>query len=111
MSPEQSTSLSGITLDKPFDSGAGEAPGQVETMTGPESLVNAQEQKKKVGMDFLKKSAFPIAVLGGSLYLGMGRLKNLREGKGCPKCETTQAVVAFVLAAWAGWELWRSYKG
>jgi hypothetical protein len=94
-----------------FDSGAGEAPGQVETLTGQESPVSPQKQKKKVSMDFLKKSAFPIAVLGGSLYLGMGRLKNLRERKGCPKCETTQAVVAFVLAAWAGWELWRAYKG
>jgi hypothetical protein len=42
-------------LDKPFDSGAGEAPGQVETMTGPESLVNAQEQKKKVERKKKKK--------------------------------------------------------
>ncbi|SDF47672.1 hypothetical protein SAMN04488243_1637 [Thermus arciformis] len=42
------------------------------------------------------------------LYLGLGRLKNLREGKGCPKCETAQAVVAFILAAWA---LWQAYRG
>jgi hypothetical protein len=34
--------------------------------------------------------------------LVLGRLKNLREGQGCPKCETVQAVVAFGLAAWAG---------
>lgn len=45
------------------------------------------------------------------LYLGLGRLKNLREGEGCPKCETAQAVVAFALAAWAGWALWRAYRG
>ena len=44
------------------------------------------------------------------LVLGLGRLKNLREGQGCPKCETAQAVVAFALAAWAGWELWQSYQ-
>lgn len=52
---------------------------------------------------------FPYAVLAGGLYLGLGRLKNLRDGQGCPKCETTQAVVAFALAAWAGWEIWTSY--
>ncbi|WP_277621434.1 hypothetical protein [Thermus arciformis] len=40
--------------------------------------------------------------------MGLGRLKNLREGKGCPKCETAQAVVAFILAAWA---LWQAYRG
>jgi len=49
---------------------------------------------------------FPLAVLAGGLY--MGRLKNLRDGQGCPKCET-QAVVAFALAAWAGWELWQKH--
>jgi len=47
-----------------------------------------------------------LAVLAGGLY--MGRLKNLRDGQGCPKCET-QAVVAFALAAWAGWELWQKH--
>jgi hypothetical protein len=57
--------------------------------------------------DFIKENPFHLAVLAGGLYLGLGRLKNLREGKGCPKCETTQAVVAFALAAWAGWELWQ----
>lgn len=50
---------------------------------------------------------FPYAVLAGSLYLGLGRLKNLRDKQGCPKCETTQALVAFALAAWAGWEIWQ----
>ncbi|WP_190285863.1 hypothetical protein, partial [Meiothermus taiwanensis] len=39
----------------------------------------------------IKNNAFPITVLAGSLYLGLGRLKNLREGQGCPKCETAQA--------------------
>lgn len=61
-------------------------------------------------MEFAKENAFPLAVLAGGLYLGLGRVKNLREGKGCPKCETAQAVVAFALAAWAGWELWRVYQ-
>jgi len=55
------------------------------------------------------RELFPWAVLAGGLYLGLGRLKNLREGQGCPKCETMQAVVAFGLAAWSGWELWESY--
>lgn len=32
----------------------------------------------------------PRAVLADGLYLG--RLKNLRDGQGCPKCETAQAV-------------------
>ncbi|MGK0617790.1 hypothetical protein [Meiothermus cerbereus] len=40
--------------------------------------------------------------------LVLGRLKNLWEGRGCPKCETVQAVVAFGLAAWAGWTLWEN---
>ncbi len=62
-------------------------------------------------MEFVKEHAFPMAVLAGGLYLGLGRLKNLREGQGCPKCETTQALVAFALAAWAGWELWQAYRG
>ncbi len=62
-------------------------------------------------MEFVTENAFPIAVLAGSLYLGLGRVKNLREGQGCPKCETAQAVVAFALAAWAGWELYRAYRG
>jgi hypothetical protein len=64
----------------------------------------------EVSVDFVKQNAFPIAVLAGGLYLGLGRLKNLREGQGCPRCETAQAVVAFALAAWAGWELWRAYQ-
>lgn len=51
---------------------------------------------------------FALAVLLGSLYLGLGRVKNLRHGQGCPKCEVAQAVVAFALAAWAGWELWQA---
>ena len=51
------------------------------------------------------RDLLPWAVLAGGLYLALGRLKNLREGQGCPKCETVQAVVAFGLAAWAGWEL------
>jgi len=51
------------------------------------------------------RDLLPWAVLAGGLYLGLGRLKNLREGQGCPKCETVQAVVAFGLVAWAGWEL------
>jgi hypothetical protein len=51
---------------------------------------------------------FPYAVLAGGLYLGLGRLHNLRHQQGCPKCETAQAVVAFGLAAWAGWELWQA---
>ncbi|ADD28183.1 hypothetical protein [Meiothermus ruber] len=63
-----------------------------------------------MNFDAIKNNVFPIAVLAGSLYLGLGRLKNLREGQGCPKCETAQAVVAFALAAWAGWELWQSYQ-
>jgi len=62
-------------------------------------------------MEFAQKNAFPLAVLAGGLYLGLGRVKNLREGQGCPKCETVQAVVAFALAAWAGWELWQAYRG
>ena len=61
-------------------------------------------------MDFVKQNAFSLAVLAGGVYLGLGRLRNLREGQGCPKCETAQALVAFALAAWAGWELWRAYK-
>ncbi|MFD3005124.1 hypothetical protein [Thermus tengchongensis] len=61
--------------------------------------------------DFLKANAFPLAVLAGGVYLGLGRVKNLREGQGCPKCETAQAVVAFALAAWAAWEVWRAYRG
>lgn len=61
-------------------------------------------------MEFAKENAFLLAVLAGGLYLGLGRAKNLREGKGFPKCETAQAVVAFALAAWAGWELWRVYQ-
>lgn len=48
--------------------------------------------------------------LAYGLYSGLGRLKNLRAGQGCPKCESVQAAVAFALAAWAGWELWRSYQ-
>jgi len=52
---------------------------------------------------------FPLAVVAGGLYLGLGRLKNLRDGQGCPKCETFQAVVAFALAAWAGWQIWSEY--
>lgn len=63
-----------------------------------------------VNFDTIKNNAFPITVLAGSFYLGLGRLKNLREGQGCPKCETAQAVVAFALAAWAGWELWQQYQ-
>jgi len=51
------------------------------------------------------RDLLPWAVLVGGLYLALGRLKNLREGQGCPKCETVQAVVAFGLVAWAGWEL------
>ncbi|WP_135257647.1 hypothetical protein [Thermus caldilimi] len=61
-------------------------------------------------MEFAKENAFPLAVLAGGLYLGLGRVKNLQESKGCPKCETAQAVVAFALAAWAGWELWKAYQ-
>jgi hypothetical protein len=34
------------------------------------------------------RELFPWAVLAGGLYLALGRLKNLREGQGCPKCET-----------------------
>ena len=56
------------------------------------------------------RKLFPRAVLAGGLYLALGRLKNLREGQGCPKCETVQAVVAFGLAVWAGWELWENYQ-
>ncbi|GEM83913.1 hypothetical protein [Meiothermus hypogaeus] len=52
---------------------------------------------------------FELAVLAGGLYLGLGRVKNLRTGQGCPKCETVQAIVAFGLAAWAGWEIWTHY--
>jgi len=37
--------------------------------------------------------------------LVLGRLKNLREGQGCPKCKTVQAIVASGLAAWAAWEI------
>jgi hypothetical protein len=60
-------------------------------------------------LDFFRDNAFPLAVLAGGVYLALGRLKNLREGQGCPKCETVQAVAAFALAAWAGWELWQAY--
>jgi len=52
-----------------------------------------------------------VGTTAGGLYLGIGRLKNLKEGRGCPTCETAQAVVAFALAAWAGWELWQPYRG
>lgn len=58
----------------------------------------------------MSRELFPLAVLAGGLYLGLGRLKNLRDGQGCPKCESLQALVAFGLAAWAGWELWQSYR-
>ncbi len=61
-------------------------------------------------MDFVRQNAFTIAVLAGGVYLGLGRLKNLREKQGCPRCETAQAAVAFALAAWAGWELWQAYR-
>ncbi|UZX16360.1 hypothetical protein KQ693_04860 [Thermus sp. PS18] len=61
--------------------------------------------------NFVKEQAFPLAVFAGGLYLGLGRIKNLRDGQGCPKCETAQAVVALALAAWAGWELWQAYQG
>ncbi|RIH87511.1 hypothetical protein Mlute_00943 [Meiothermus luteus] len=57
----------------------------------------------------MSRELFPLAVLAGGLYLGLGRLKNLRDGQGCPKCESLQALVAFGLAAWAGWELWQAY--
>lgn len=59
---------------------------------------------------FAQENAFEIAVLAGGLYLGLGRVKNLREGQGCPKCESLQMAVGFGLAAWAGWELWRGYQ-
>lgn len=59
---------------------------------------------------FAKQNVFELSVLAGGVYLGLGRLKNLRAGQGCPKCESVQAAVAFALAAWAGWELWRSYQ-
>lgn len=64
-----------------------------------------------MNVDFVKENAFPLAVLAGGVYLGLGRVKNLREKQGCPKCETAQAVVAFALAAWAAWEVWRAYQG
>ena len=54
-------------------------------------------------LEFAKTNAFHIATLAGGLYLGLGRLKNLREQQGCPKCESLQMAVAFGLAAWAGW--------
>lgn len=56
---------------------------------------------------FTSRELLPFGVLAGGLYLGFGRLKNLREGQGCPKCE---AAIAFALAAWAGWEAWQQYR-
>jgi hypothetical protein len=60
--------------------------------------------------NFAKENAFELATLAGGLYLGLGRLRNLQYRQGCPKCESLQALVAFGLAAWAGWELWRAYQ-
>lgn len=58
--------------------------------------------------NFTKEDVFELSVLDGGVYLGPGRLKNFRQGLGCPKCESLQAVLAFSLA-WAGWKLWRAY--
>ncbi|MCL6527640.1 MAG: hypothetical protein K6T57_12260 [Thermaceae bacterium] len=59
--------------------------------------------------NFAKENAFELTVAVGSLYLALGRLRNLRYHQGCPRCETTQALVAFALTAWAGWEIWSNY--
>lgn len=36
-------------------------------------------------VNFAKQNAFELSVLAGGVYLGLGRLKNLQEGQGCPK--------------------------
>jgi hypothetical protein len=65
--------------------------------------------KNKV-LDTIQANPLAVAALAYGLYSGLGRLKNLREQQGCPKCESLQMAVAFGLAAWAGWELWQSYQ-
>jgi len=48
--------------------------------------------------------------LAYGLYSGLGRLKNLREQQGCPKCETAQMYLGFGLAAFAAYTLWQDYR-
>lgn len=65
--------------------------------------------KNKV-LDTIQANPLAVAALAYGLYSGLGRLKNLREHQGCPKCESTQMYLGFGLAAFAAYTLWQGYR-
>lgn len=58
----------------------------------------------------LKTNPLALAALAYGVYAGLGRWKNLRDGQGCPKCESTQMYLGFGLAAFAAYTLWQGYR-
>lgn len=61
-------------------------------------------------LNLVNKNPLALAALAYGLYSGLGRLKNLREQQGCPKCETAQMYLGFGLAAFAAYTLWQDYR-
>lgn len=61
-------------------------------------------------LNLVKENPLALAALAYGLYSGLGRLKNLREQQGCPKCETAQMYLGFGLAAFAAYTLWQDYR-
>lgn len=60
--------------------------------------------------DTLQSNPLALAALAYGLYAGLGRLKNLRDGQGCPKCETVQMYAGFALAAFAAYTLYQESR-
>lgn len=48
-----------------------------------------------------RQNAFELGAAAYGLYSAGKGLKNLREGQGCAKCETTGVALGLVLASWA----------
>lgn len=61
-------------------------------------------------IELAKENPLAVLTVAGAGYLALGRWKNLQDGQGCPKCETTQLVVSLGLVAFAAYTLWRANR-
>ncbi len=61
-------------------------------------------------IEIAKENPLAVLTVAGAGYLALGRWKNLQEGQGCPKCETTQLVVSIGLVMFAAYTLWRAAR-